>query len=59
MQLALKFGKNGLTQSAQIWQMLSMALDLTPEKTAMWAEHPLGKKLAFSAIQHFEERRDA
>lgn len=46
-------------ESAQIWQMLSLALEVTPEKVAVWSSHPLGKKLTLNAINHFAERRDA
>jgi len=39
--------------------MLSISLELTPEKISMWADHPLGKGLAMNAISYFEARKDA
>jgi hypothetical protein len=38
--------------------MLSHSLDLTPEKSQNWSEHPLGKGLALNAIEYFESRKN-
>jgi hypothetical protein len=61
LEISEKFAKSKnskYVEYAQIWELLTVALDLIPEKVHVWSQHPMGKILVSNIIEKFEKEQN-